>query len=321
MATAMGAAEPIAPSPGPGSIPPAAADYWLTNVSVLSIPRAGVTETMLAPALFAGLRAEVLGGRLRISWQPEPPGAAVTFEQLTIVASAAEPGQWPLRDWRSYPMKKSGNVQQADIPVEDLDIPIVYYARGTAAQGDRLSPLRLVYPRRLGLEEPTQIFWPFIEGFENGAEGWWIGSRDAGERDAAALRTSPASKNGRAALQISLPPRQGAIRLATTRVRGWQLLQEGATGLRFWVRTRSGNGSVRCSLQARTSTTNQVIGAWPKEVAVGDHWRKIDLSFTQLPILPWRSVDLFVMEFRAQGPVEFLLDDVQLLGPWKLHPE
>jgi len=311
-------AQPIDPKPG-AIAPSFVADDWLTNVSVLSIPGLDV-PVAIDPVLFAGLRAEALGGRLRISWQAESLGLSMGCRQLTVQASAAEPGQWPVRDWRSYSMKTSGNLQQADIPTEDLDVPIVYYARGTTAQGDRISPLRVVHPRQLGLEEPTQLFWPFVEGFEDGYHGWWILS-GIGRTNAGSLRISSEGKNGRAALQISLPEGGSTIQLATTRVRGWQLLQEGATGLRFWVRTRSGTGSVRCSLQARSSTTNQVIGAWPRAAAAGDHWQKIDLTLAQLPILPWRSVDLLVMEFRAPSATEFLLDDVQLLGPWKLHPE
>jgi hypothetical protein len=54
---------------------------------------------------------------------------------------------------------------------------------------------------------------------------------------------------------------------------------------------------------------------------VTNEWRKIDLTFAQLPPLPWRSVDLFVLQFRAPQATEFLLDDVQWLGPWRLHPE
>ena len=297
-------------------------DFWLTNIATHPALTDGNVVAVLDPDLFAGLHAEVLGGRLRISWQPAAAGASAQSRQIVIHASAAEPTQWPVRDWHSYPMKRSGNIEQADVPTEDLDVPILYYARVVTPNGDRVSPLRSLHPRRLGLEEPTQLFWPFVEGFEDGYEGWRL---LPGSENEAALRISSEGKNGRAALQISLNPTASAAsmpaRLATTRIRGWQLLQEGAIGIRFWIRTRSGRGAVHCTLQARSSTTNQVSGAWAKQIPVENQWEKVDLLFAQLPILPWRSVDQFILEFRAPSPVEFLLDDIQLLGPWKLHPE
>jgi hypothetical protein len=217
-------------------------------------------------------------------------------------------------------MQRSGNLQQADVPTEDLDVPIVYYALLKTPNESRVSPLRVVYPRRLGLEEPTQLFWPFVEGFEDGHEGWWL---LPGAPQMATLRAASEGKSGRTALQISLPDGAKPIRLATTRVRGWQLLQEGATGLRFWVRTVSASetGTIRASLQARSSTTSQVAGTWPKDFAVTHDWRRVDITFAQLPILPWRSVDLFIIEFQSPHAADFLLDDLQMLGPWKLHPE
>jgi hypothetical protein len=267
-----------------------------------------------------------LAGRLTISWQPEAAADGPNAPTPTAHVSAADPGQWPIRDWRTLPMKRSGNRRQVDVPTEELDVPIVYYARLVTSKGEWLSPLRVVYPSRSGLEEPTQLFWPFIEGFEDGHEGWWFLSHasaatKSSSPDASALQTAKDSKNGRAALQIAVPGGDVRFSLATTRIRGWQLLREGATGLRFWVKSRSGHGRLRCSLQARSFTTNQVAVSWPTEPMVTNEWRKIDLTFAQLPLLPWRSVDLFVLEFRAPEATEFLLDDVQWLGPWQLHPE
>ena len=47
----------------------------------------------------------------------------------------------------------------------------------------------------------------------------------------------------------------------------------------------------------------------------------MELFFSALPRLSLGAVDLFAIEFVADGPREFLVDDLQLLGPWKLEPE
>ena len=59
------------------------------------------------------------------------------------------------------------------------------------------------------------------------------------------------------------------------------------------------------------------VATWPNEIVVTDRWQKVELMFTALPRLPLGDVDLFVLDFSADGPREFLIDDLQLLGPWK----
>ena len=68
-------------------------------------------------------------------------------------------------------------------------------------------------------------------------------------------------------------------------------------------------------------TTNQVVGLWPNDVRLTDRWQKVELFFSALPRLPLGAVDLLAIEFIADGPRDFLVDDLQLLGPWKLEPE
>jgi hypothetical protein len=109
--------------------------------------------------------------------------------------------------------------------------------------------------------------------------------------------------------------------VGTTRVRGWQLLSEGATGLRFWARMESGRGTIRCSLRAQALTPAVATASWPETFEVGDGWTRIDLPFRELSGVRWRGVDLFLIEFRAEGRSALLLDELQFLGPWKLQPE
>jgi len=287
-------------------------DQWLTNAwpHPLASPEAPVRSN-----LFSSLRAEVIGGKLKILWTPE--GAAPTGG-VTVHASAAEPAHWPTRDWRSHPMTRPGLQWQATLPVEDVEVPIVYFVRAVEQRLTNLSPLRVVAPVAVGLEEPTRVFWPFLEGFEESAESWRLLSE---ESPTAPLRRDPASKNGRAALAVSVPSGKRSATVATTRVRGWQLQREGATGLRVWLRAREGTGRARCTLLAHAFATNQVVGVWPSLVRLTERWQKVELPFRALPRLSLGAVDLFAIEFIADGPRDFLIDDLQLLGPWKLEPE
>ena len=243
---------------------------------------------------------------------------------VTVFASADELGHWPARDWRPNPMNLRGKSWEAFVPVDDVDVPLVYFtsavisASNNAAASTNISPMRICHPRLAGLEEPTRIFWPFLEGFEQDTASWRLLS---GAEDFAPLKTDPLARTGNSALAIPLLAGKRSMTIATTRVRGWQLMQNGATGVRLWLRTRKGSGRARFTLLANASTTNQVISVWPKEPALTEKWQKIDVPFNELPKLPLGAVDLFAIELIGEGPVEFLVDDLELLGPWRNEPE
>ena len=204
------------------------------------------------------------------------------------------------------------------VPVEDLDVPLVYFVEAREGVATNVSVMRVFSPRAAGMEEPTRVFWPFLEGFELGLESWQLlGPRT----NSPSLTQGAPARNGLASLVVPLAVNQRSVTVATTRVRGWQIRREGATGIGVWLRTRTGVGQARFTLKANAFTTNQVVGVFKKEAALDEQWRKIDLSFADLAPLPWRGVDLFTIEFIGQGPREFLVDDLQLLGPWKIEIE
>src|SRR6266496_177368 len=146
--------------------PTSPGDQWLTNAwpHPLASP-----ETLVQSNLFSSLQAEVIGGKLKILWTA---GGASPTGSVTVHASAAEPAHWPTRDWRTYPMTRPGLRWQATLPVEDLEVPMVYFVSATEGRLTNFSPLRVVVPAAAGLEEPTRVFWPFLEGFEESAESW-----------------------------------------------------------------------------------------------------------------------------------------------------
>jgi hypothetical protein len=288
------------------------ADLWLTN-KVVYPP--GFLQIPVVANAFPNLRAEAIAGNLKVLWQPVQ---ADTNATVTLWTSAEELGHWRARDWRPHPMDLQGGTWQTTVPVETLDVPVVYFVHSSARSDTNLSPMRLCQPRAVGLEAPTTLFWPFLEGFEQGFYSWRLVTTLT---NMPPLRTSPLAKNGYAALAVSLPEGRRSVTIGTTRVRGWQIEQHNVTGVRLWLRTRQGAGAAKFALHANAFTTNQVVAVFPTAVPLHDQWQGVDLPFNSFPKLPLHDVDWFTIELVAPGPCEFLLDDLQYLGRWRPEPE
>ena len=243
-----------------------------------------------------------------------PGDGAGKDASVYLVSSQEAPGHWAARDWRQEEMSRIGGGFEKVLKVEDLDVPQVYFVR--VAEGAKAweSPMRIFYPREAGMEMPTRLFWSFLEGFEEGTSSWRMLSHKA---DGGALRTSNNAKSGMASLQVVLGEKQRSVTVGTTRLRGWQIVKQGATGVRLWLRTASGKGRVRFTLHANAFTPEQAVSVSQEEVAVKDHWQQVDLSFGQFPPVALGAVDFFSLEFIGEGAREFLVDNVELLGKWK----
>jgi hypothetical protein len=288
------------------------ADAWLTNT--WRYP-AGLPAASVRSNLFSDLHSEVLADQLTVSWTPSAPA---DNRSVIVLSSTADVGHWPARDWRPSAMRLRNGRWQATVPVEDLDLPLIYFVSVVDGTNTNCSPMRIFAARAAGLEMPTRIFWPFLEGFEEGTASW----RLLPDRTrTATLGISAESRHGNAALLVSLPARPHSATVATTRVRGWQLQFEQARGLSVWMRSRQGTGRVQFTLYSHAFDVDQLIATWPKPVAVDSHWQRIDLDFRDLPGFPLGGVDLLTFEFVSEGPQQFLVDDLQLLGPWTLVPD
>jgi hypothetical protein len=230
-----------------------------------------------------------------------------------VFASTDPVGHWPARDWRSHRMHLHGSVWQANVPVETLDTPLAYFAVMHSANETNISPVRICRPRRVGLEEPSKLNWPFVEGFEQGLESWrGIPGMDA-------LTTSTTAKNGRNALAMTVPHGKRSVSVGTTRLRGWSIEERGATGMAFWARTRSGTGNLRVTLLANAYTTNQVTSAQTNTFSLTPSWKRIQLPFVEYPMPLLGDLDLVVFEWIGTVGTEFLLDDLYLLGRWRFE--
>jgi hypothetical protein len=274
------------------------ADTWLTNAPALPSDFYGASRTS---NLFHTLRAEVIAERLRVSWESTAP-----VEDAHVVFSADAPGHWPARDWRSLKMQRHGTNWQAEFPVDSLNVPLVYFLLASNHGEVTASPMRVARPRALGLEQSTRLFWSFIEGFEQGLEGWRV-------LHGPPLRTHPAAKHGRSALALQIPSGQRSITVATTRLRGWFLQEHRAAGIELWMRTRGNTGAAAFELMANAFSTNQVIARRADATLIGPRWSKIELPFSRFPKFPLGDLDMISIELTGEPGTEFLLDDVALL--------
>lgn len=290
--------------------PKPVADAWLEGSFLY--PRWLATNALRGDA-FSGLRVEHLAEQLKVRWQPT---ASEGRPRVVLHYSADAPGHWPARDWRTLPMVQRGAVWEATLPVDDLDVPLVYFVSDGSAAPALLSPMRVAAPRLLGMEKPSRIFWPFLDGFEEGVAGWELISVGG-----APLKVSASAHDGNAALSVTLPAGQRSVTVSTTRVRGWHYSHQLATGLRVWLRAPGGTGIVRFALHAQSGTTNAVVVGSTVEAPVDDRWRAVDLSFTSFPNFPVVGTDRFSLQFSGEGPAELLVDDLRLLGRWRLPGE
>lgn len=286
------------------------ADTWV--VGRAQFPRGLVTNAVNVEA-FRSLAAEHLAEQLRVRWQPPVSPASA---RLVLHFSGDAPGHWPARDWRVLPFAQRGAVWEATLPVDDLDVPVVYFVSDGSPVPAVLSPMRVVSPRLVGMEKPSRVFWPFLDGFEEGVSGWELPT--AAGAGAPPPRLSPAAHDGKAALSVTLPAGQRSVTVGTARVRGWHYSHQLATGLRVWLRAPGGAGRARFTLHAGYGTTNAVAAVSTIEATLDDQWRKVDLSFSSFPNFQAVGTDWFSIELSGESPREFLVDDVRLLGRWKL---
>jgi hypothetical protein len=287
--------------PAPKPVP----DAWLPE----GVHPDFLTTNHWTTAQSGTLTNEALVGKLKVYWHP-PAGTEVKSARLW--SSADAPGRWRARDWQSLPLEKRGERWETALPVESVDVPMVYFVEAQSAQ-KHTTAMRLCRPRLLGLDEPSRIFWPFLEGFE---EELWSWRTVTDEPRFTPVETGPIVKSGTAALRLSIPAGKRSTTVTTTRIRGWQLDQNVASGIRLWVRMASGTAKLRCTLQAHAFTPQQTISLYPDEPVIGTQWQAVDLMLNRFPKLSVSEVDLMSLEVIGTGPLECFVDDIQLLGRW-----
>jgi hypothetical protein len=278
-----------------------ATDHWLTNSGALpeKFSRATVRSNE-----FATLHGEVAAEALQVKC-----AAIDALSEPRLIVSADAPGHWPARDWRSITMRRAGPNWLAEIPVDSLDVPQIYFVAAKLREALVVSPMRIAQPRALGLERPTHFFWAFLEGFEQDLDSWRVSGAEP--------RTEATSRSGRSSLALRVPPGQRSVNVQTTRLRGWAIEENRADGVGLWLRTRGGNGVATFTLFANAFTTNQMIARRSETLQVTTNWSRARLTFQSFPKVSLGELDLFSIDFVAEPGTELLIDDLYLLGRWR----
>lgn len=284
----------------------AVADAWLPKGEYPGF----VSTNRLSEADTGTLQVEALVGKLRVYWTPATNAEA---KSVRLWISADNPGIWLARDWQVLPMEKKGVRWEGVIPVENVDVPMIYFIEVTAPKPG-VTAQRICQPRVAGLEEPSRIFWPFLEGFE---EELWSWRLVTDEPVFVPVETTGVAKSGNAALKLKLEAGKRSVTVATTRIRGWQMDQNFANGIRFWVKLADGTAKLRCTLQTKAFTAKQQIFIFPEDFTLTKDWQHIDLLLNKFPKINSGDVDLMTLEVIGNGPIEAYVDNVQLLGRWQ----
>ncbi len=277
------------------------ADRWFTEGGVRPEPFVGAT---VRSNEFATLRAEVVANVLQVKCD-----AAGAGDAPRLIVSADAPGHWPARDWRTLAMRRAGPGWLVEVPVDSPDVPLIYFIATRAEGSPVVSPLRMARPRALGLERPSRLFWAFLEGFEQGLEGW--------RAPEISLTTNALARSGRASLAVRVPAGKKSVSVETARLRGWFAQEHGAEGVALWLRTAGGDGRVVCTLAAHAFTTNQILARRAEAIPVTTNWAKARLTFESFPRVPLADLDLLIIEFIAAPGTELWMDDVHWLGRWR----
>ena len=90
--------------------------------------------------------------------------------------------------------------------------------------------------------------------------------------------------------------------------------------VRLWLRTRSGEGRARFTLWADAFSSKQSQAVFEDEPAISNRWTRIELPFSRFSRISRAGIDFFSIEVIGDGPCDFLMDDVELMGrrsrPW-----
>ncbi len=260
------------------------------------------------PEAFAALKAEVVIGKLKVSYKPAGRGGSAR-----LWYSVDRPGRWAARHWLKLNMPLTGRDRVGKVPVDAPDVPIVYFVEAASDGATVLSPMRVCEPRKMGVKKSSRAFWSFLAGFEDGVDGWTLLS---GESAQAKLQVSTTSYNGRQALSVSVPKGKVSVAIGTTVVRGWHVQWKEAEGIRFHMRTKTGRGRVRVTAMMNAFSDQQQTAELSQVLDAGPDWKQVNVFFSEFRGLNAVHLDFIAFEFVGEEGAEFLLDDLRLLGDW-----
>lgn len=285
-------------------------DAWLDPAPVIIPPdSAPVPAEEASRVPFAQLRCDAGRWNAKVVW---PKTNELSAASAVVVYSIDPPGHWAVRDWRTIPMTRNPSAWEASIPIPSTTVPVVYYLRHSVAGVTRASPARILQPDKAGIEEPSQPFTGFLDGFEQGIQGW---SGGTGREPEGAISYSTNAFSGSGALRLQIPNQRSTIAAATVRLRGWMLWDFSPTALRFAARAPRGTGRLRCALVSHARTPEVQIHTSARDHEVHKDWTRIEIPLSDFPGLRWRDVDWMTFQFFDEPGADLLVDDVELVLP------
>jgi hypothetical protein len=197
----------------------------------------------------------------------------------------------------------------AELPVADLDEPIVYFVELAPTDGAGLgSKPRRCVPRSLGLVRPSTVRGAFVEGFEEGDWNW----RNLDERSSVG-RIAPGRSSGNS-LEVRIHPGQRSAAVATSLLRGPAAMSQRAEGFSVWLRAEPAGATANVLALAHSGTPGQVSASFPGKFTLAETWTRFDFRFDLLPRFPLGALDRIVFEISGEGPSRIWIDDLEWAG-------
>lgn len=285
-------------------------DTWVTNAPPQAYP-SPFSADLIAPPDFAPAGGVSRRG-LSVLWSGTV-AEAHSNPPPVLVFSWGKTDRWTARDWRRIALHRDANPGggwRTWIPVPTAEVPAAYFLAYVKEGTTNVSPLRCFDPKEAGMAEATFPFRGFVEGFEDGIEGWELAS-SGGVPDTLAWSTNALS--GRRALRVRVPEGRGSVTVGTVRLRGWMLREYDPSDLRIAMRTTGGEGRIQVALHSRAHTQNLAVHPAHGEVPVGETWQRLEVPLKAFVHLRPEDVDWLTIQFLAEPGRELLLDDVELV--------
>ena len=284
-----------------GADPISEADAWLTGP--IRLPE--TVATAVPDSGLSSVAVRLSGEALAVTWNAEAATNGLGFVWFSPAAS----GSGASRPWFRREASWKGDRFVAEIPVVDLDEPIIYFAAMRSTDGqETVSRVRVCVPRGLNLSKPTAPRRAFLEGFEEEAWNW----KNLDER--ATVKRIAAGRASGHALEVGISTGQRSAAVATPLVRGLTALRVSAHGFSVWLRGSAAGINIRVLAMAHAGTDRQISAAFPGTVAPLETWTRFDFRFDQLEGFPLGALDQIVFEIVGQGPCSVRFDDLEWLG-------
>lgn len=277
-------------------------DAWASGEWSARTPTVGEPDG----AAYVRLSGRSAGRHLEIRWEPDE---VLIIDQATAWVSTDASDAHTVRDWRTFPMQRAGGAWIARIALRSIEVPTVYFVQSQQDGRSTASPPRIFRPRAAGWEGPTYPFGGYLDGFEEGTEGWELVAGGGAHQ----LTLSTNALSGRGALSLQVPSGRGSVTVGSARLRGWMLTEHRPRAVRLAVRTEFGTGRVHLSLHSRARTPDLGVHPAAWGAVVDDHWRRIEIPLGDFASLRAAQVDWMTLQFFADSGTTLLVDDVELV--------